>query len=47
MNIDEADRELFTMINDSLKEQRDFTKDEQEYFDKLFDKTLKALESSL
>jgi len=47
MNIDEADREMYLMIESALKEQRDFTNDEQEYFDKLFDKTLKALESSL
>lgn len=42
--IDEADRELYLMINDALKEGRDFTQDEQEYFDKLFEKTLKRYE---
>lgn len=42
--INEADRELFLMINDALREGRDFTPDEQKYFDKLFEKTVKELD---
>jgi len=44
MNIDEADREMYLMIESALKEQRDFTRDEQQYFDKLFDKTMKEMD---
>lgn len=43
MNVEEADREMYLMIESALKEQRDFTNDEQNYFDKLFDKTLQAM----
>lgn len=46
MNIGEADRELFLMINNVIKEGRGFTPDEKQYFDKLFDKIVKKMDES-
>ena len=44
MSVEAAAQEMCDMINDLVFSGKNFSKEEQEYFDKLFDKTLKEYE---
>ena len=44
MSVEESEFELWNVLEHALNEKRNLTKDEQQYFDKLFDKTINEME---
>jgi hypothetical protein len=44
LSFKESSEELFKLIQNAMQERRDLTCEEQEYFDKLFDRAMKDTE---
>jgi len=44
MSVEANEQELWDVLENALNEKRNFTRDEQKYFDKLFDKTINEME---